>query len=192
MARGHCAVQPNCHLIPQTCRLIVVDVKERGISLLYKSMVFNTVFNVPLYDVCLLLHEEHYYALTSLSTWFGMSCYCVKFEKHTTTKNQSKSKSDYICTMGKKNNCMFMPSYTLLCRNVFEYFATVPVSTITNKTLYAHGVCQTALQSHLQIIILHCKKQVIRKYKCFEEVEKTLEIKSWLNVFTALNALKTR
>ena len=34
-------------LFPQNCRLIVVDIKERGTSLLYKSKVFNPVDNVP-------------------------------------------------------------------------------------------------------------------------------------------------
>ena len=58
-------------LIPQNCRLVVVDAKERGTSLLYKSKVVNPVDNVPVYDVCLLLHGEHYYALNSLSAWFG-------------------------------------------------------------------------------------------------------------------------
>ena len=59
-------------LLPQNCRLIVVDANERGTSLLYKSKVVNPVDNVPVYDVCLLLHGEHYYALNSLSAWFGM------------------------------------------------------------------------------------------------------------------------
>ena len=38
-------------LILQNCRLIVVDAKERGTSLLYKSKVVNPVDNVPVYDV---------------------------------------------------------------------------------------------------------------------------------------------
>ena len=52
-------------LIPHNCRLIIVDAKERGTSLLYKNKVFNPVGNVPVYVVCLFLHGEHYYALTS-------------------------------------------------------------------------------------------------------------------------------
>ena len=64
-------------LLPQNCRLIVVDAKERGTSLLYKRKVFNPVDNVPVYYVCLLLHGEHYNALTSLSAWFRRSYYCM-------------------------------------------------------------------------------------------------------------------
>ena len=45
-----------CPLLPQNCRLIVVYANERGTSLLYKSKVLNPVDNVPVYDVCLLLH----------------------------------------------------------------------------------------------------------------------------------------
>ena len=41
-------------LIPQNCRVIVADAKERGTSLLYKSKVVNPVDNVPVYDACLL------------------------------------------------------------------------------------------------------------------------------------------
>ena len=36
-------------LLPQNCRLIVVDAKERGTSLLYKNKVVNPIDNVPSY-----------------------------------------------------------------------------------------------------------------------------------------------
>ena len=65
-------------LLPQNRRLIVVDAKERGTSLLYKSKVFNPIDYVPVDAVCLLLHGEHHYALTSLSRWFGRSYYCME------------------------------------------------------------------------------------------------------------------
>ena len=97
-------------LIPQNCRLIVVDAKERGTSLLYKSQVVNPVANVPVHAVCLLLHEEHYYALNSLYTWFGRSYYCIEYEKAYNNKNQHKCKSEYTCSMCKERACLYKPS----------------------------------------------------------------------------------
>ena len=80
-------------IIPQNCRLIVVDAKERGISLLYTRKVINPVDNVPVYNVCMSLHGEHHYALNSLSAWFGRSYYCMECEKAYNDKNQHKCKS---------------------------------------------------------------------------------------------------
>ena len=91
-------------LLPQNCRLVVVDAKERGTSLLYKSKVVNPVDNVPVHDVCLLLHGEHYYALNSLSAWFGRSYYCMECEKAYNDKNRHKCKSEYTCSMCKEKS----------------------------------------------------------------------------------------
>ena len=96
---------------PQNCRLVVVDAKERGTSLLYKSKVVNPVDNVPVYAVCLLLHGEHYYALNSLSAWFGRSYYCMECEKAFNNKNQHKCKSEYTCSMCKEKG---LPVQTIL------------------------------------------------------------------------------
>ena len=85
------------------CRLIVVDAKERGTSLLNKSKVVTLVDNVPMYDVCLWLHGDRYYALTSLSAWFVRSYYCMECEKAFNNKNQHKCKSEYTCSMCKEN-----------------------------------------------------------------------------------------
>ena len=56
-----------CPHLPQKCRLIVVNAKERDTSVLYKSKVFKPAYNVQVYDVGLLLHGEHYYALTLIN-----------------------------------------------------------------------------------------------------------------------------
>ena len=103
-------------LIPQNCRLIVVDAKARGTSLLYTSKVVNPVDNVPVYDVCLLLHGEHYYALNSLLAWFGRSYYCMECEKAFKNKNQHKCKLEYTCSMGKETACLYNPSYKRFCK----------------------------------------------------------------------------
>ena len=109
-------------LIPQNCRLIVVDAKERGTSQLYKNKVVNPVDSVPVYDVCLLLHGEHYYALNSLSAWFGRSYYFMECEKVYKDKSQYKCKSEYTCSMCKEKTCLYKPSYTRLCKKCFGVF----------------------------------------------------------------------
>ena len=102
-------------LLLQNCRLSVVDAKQRGTSLLYKIKVVNPVDNVPVYDVCLLLHGEHYYALTSMSAGFRRSYYCMECEKAFNNKNQHKRNVN-TCSMCKEEDCLYKPSYSRLCK----------------------------------------------------------------------------
>ena len=72
-----------CYL-PANSRLIVVDAKEQGTALLYKSDICNVgvVNNVITPNIIsLLLYNDHYYPLSSLSAWFGRSYYCIDCEK---------------------------------------------------------------------------------------------------------------
>ena len=62
--------------LPQNSRLIVVDAKDRTKKLLYKSNVVNPN-DSPVNNVCLLLFNNHYYPLTSLSAWYGQTYYCI-------------------------------------------------------------------------------------------------------------------
>ena len=102
-----------------------------------KSKCLNPVGNFPVYDVCLLLHEQYYYALTSLSAWFGRSYYCMECER-SYNDNRKTCKSDYTCIMCKDKLAFTSQPTQDYVRNVLEYFTTVPISTITNKTRYAH------------------------------------------------------
>ena len=181
-------------LLPQNCRLIVVDAKERGTSLLYKSKVVSPVDNVPVYDVCLLLHGEHYYSLNSLSAWFGRSYYCMECEKAFNDKNQHKCKSEYTCSMCKEKACLYKPSYTRFCKECFGVFR----NSICFKNHKQNEVCARAtscekcghwfagpISNHIceSFYCTYCKKEVIRNHECFVEVEKKIENKPWRYVF---------
>ena len=54
--------------LPQNSRLIVVDEKDRTKTLLYKINVVNPN-DSHVNNVCLLLFNNHYYPLTSLSAY---------------------------------------------------------------------------------------------------------------------------
>ena len=110
----------------------------RGVPLCcIKAKWFNPVDNVTVYDVCLLLHGEHYYALTSLSAWFGRSYYCMECEKHLITRiSTSVNHNIFVACVRKRIAYTYHPTQDYV-KNVLVYFATVPVSTITNKMKYA-------------------------------------------------------
>ena len=65
--------------LPQNSRLSVVGAKDRTKKLLYKSNVVNPN-DSPVNSVCLLLFNNHYYPLTSLSAWYGQHHYCIECE----------------------------------------------------------------------------------------------------------------
>ena len=107
--RGLCPELPICPLLPQNCSLIV-DVKDRYTSLLNKGNVLKPVDNVPVDDICLLLHGEHCYALTSLSAWFGRSYYCMECENHTTTRiSTSVNQNTLVACIRKRLSCTSHP-----------------------------------------------------------------------------------
>ena len=99
--------------------------------MLYKSKVINSVDNIPVYDVCLLLHGEHSYSLTSVSSWFGRSYYCMECKK-----NIQRQESAYTCSMCKENTFMYKPLYKGSVKKCFDVFRN---STCFNKTFYAHA-----------------------------------------------------
>ena len=75
--------------LPQNSRLIVVDAKDRTKKLLYKSNVVNPN-DSPVNNVCLLLFNNHYYPLTSLSAWYGQTYYCIECEVSYSSKHTCK------------------------------------------------------------------------------------------------------
>ena len=79
---------------PGTADIIVVDAKEMGTSLLYKSKAVNPVDNVPVYDVCLLLHGETLTThLTHCRRGLGGRTIAWNAKKHLITRISNKCKS---------------------------------------------------------------------------------------------------
>ena len=64
---------------PENSRLMVVDAKARTKKLLYKSNVVDPN-DCPVNNVCLLLFNNYYYPLASLSAWYGQHYYCIECE----------------------------------------------------------------------------------------------------------------
>ena len=156
--------------------------------------MFLHVGNIPAYDLYLLLHEYHYYALTSLSAWFGKSYYCVEGYKAFNNKNRHTCKSDYTCNMCNENTCLYKPSYTRFCK---EYIGIYRISTYFNNHEH-NGVCACAkscekcaywfskpVSTHIceSLYCTYSKYKAIRNQKCFVEVEKKTEINFWRYVF---------
>ena len=94
--------------LPPKSRLIIIDAKEQNMSLMYKSDVVNPDSSNPVRNVCLLLCEEHYYAVTSLSAWFGRSYYCVDCEVGYNTHSKHKCKTSRKCHFCTETNCLFV------------------------------------------------------------------------------------
>ena len=63
----------------------------------------------------------------------------MECEEAYNNKNKHKCQSDYTCSMFKEILACTGHHTQNSVRNVLEYFATVPVSIITNKTRYAHA-----------------------------------------------------
>ena len=163
-------------LLPQNCILIVVDAKERSTSLLYKSKVVNYVNNVPVYDVCLLLHGKHYYALNSLSAWFGRSYYCMECEKSFNSKNRHKCKSEYTCSTCTEKACPYKSSYTRFCKECFGVFCNSICFNHhkQNKVCAGATSCEKCgrwfaglISNHIceSLYCTYCNKEVIRNHE---------------------------
>ena len=61
-------------ILPQNLRLLIIDSQSHG-QLLYKGDRSKEFQNM-----ILLLHNEHYYSLRSLPSWFSTRHYCIECE----------------------------------------------------------------------------------------------------------------
>ena len=180
--------------LPPNSRLIIIDAKEQNTSLLYKSDVVNPDSSNPIRNVCLLLCEEHYYAVTSLSAWFGRSCYCVDCEVGYNTRSKHECKTSRKCHFCTETNCLFSPSFTRCCNKCFGAFRN---STCFNNHRN-NGVCTRAStcstcgrwfnskvpdhECNVQYCS-YCSKRVKPDHCCFVDVKEPTEIKSWKYIF---------
>ena len=107
---------------------------------MYKSNVVNPNDSSE-NNVCLLLFNNHYYPLTSLSAWYGQNHYCIECEVHYTSKHTCKPVRNVVNAQRKTVNPS--PHLPDVAKSVLALFAIVPVSEITCKM-----VCVT-IQSHV-------------------------------------------
>ena len=138
--------------LPQNSRLIVVDAKDRTKKLLYKSNVVDPN-DFPVNNVCLLLFNNHYYPLVSLSPWYGQMYYCIECEVCYNRKHTCKPVR--ICSKCSEKNCLPLLTFTRCCKKCFGAF---PNSTCLRKS-------------------------VKPDHQCFIEVKKRSNVKSWRYVF---------
>ena len=136
--------------LPPNSRLIVVDAKEMTSSLLYKSDIYNPlpVDNVipPVNNICLLLHDNHYLPLISLSAWFGRLYYCVPCKVAYKDKSRHICIPDKKCHMCQEKECISKPSFTVCCKHCFlELFATVLVIVLIEKTVCVNKLSRATL-----------------------------------------------
>ena len=128
------------HCLPQNSRLIVVDAKDRTKKILYKSNVVNPN-DSPVNNVCLLLFNNHYYPLTSLSAWYGQMYYCIECEVSYSSKHTCKPVR--ICSKCSEKPVCPSPHLPDVAKSVLVLFAIVHVSEITCQTVYV------TIQSHV-------------------------------------------
>ena len=100
---------------------------------MYKSNVVNPN-DSPVNNVCLLLFNNHYYAVTLLSAWYVRHYYCNECEVC------YNSKPVRICTKCSVKNCLPLPTFAKCCRKCFDAFR--------NSTCFrnhvANGVCDNS------------------------------------------------
>ena len=152
-------------------------------------------------NVCLLLFNNHYYPLTSLSAWYGQHHYCIECEvrynsKHTCKPIIKRSK----CS---EKNCQLLPTFTRCCKTCFGAFRN---STCFRNPL-SKGVCDNAkscdtcgqwfivpMLDHVCIISYcsYCSKSVKPNHRCFIEVKKRSIVRSCSYVFYDFEYTKTR
>ena len=184
--------------LPANSRLIVVDAKEQGTSLLYKSDICNVsvVNNVipPTNNISLLLYNDHYYPLSSLSAWFGRSYYCIDCEKAYQNADQHNCKGRRTCSMCTDSECLKFPSHTKCCTDCFGAFRN-------SKCYRKHkdnGVCASSRSCDTcgkwfvgevndhdcnAKYCVYCSKTVDGNHKCFITVKEKVPIENWRYVF---------
>ena len=113
--------------LPQNNRSIVVDAKDRTIKLLYKINVVN-LNDSPVNNVCLILFNNHYNPLTSLSAWYGRHYYCIECEVRYNNKTLG-NQFEYVLNAQRKTVCPF-PHLPDVAKSVLERFAIVHVSEV--------------------------------------------------------------
>ena len=184
--------------LPPNSRLIVVDAKEKTSSLLYKSDIYNPlpVDNVipPVNNICLLLHDNHYLPLISLSAWFGRSYYCVPCEVAYKDKSRHTCIPDKKCHMCQEKECMSKPSFTVFCKHCFGAFR----NSTCNRAHRENGVCQQAKSCDTcgrwfpgdvadhdcnSSYCSYCSKTVTSDHLCYLEVKQPSEVKRWKYIF---------
>ena len=123
--------------LPQNSRLIVVDAKARTKKLLYKSNVVD-LNDSPVHTVCLLLFNNHYYPLMSLSAWYGIHYYCIECKVRYNSKLTCKPVR--ICTKYSEKNCLPLPTFTRCCKKCFGAFR----NSTSFRNHLSNGVCHNS------------------------------------------------
>ena len=128
-------------LLPQNCRLIVVDAKERGTSLFCcikaKWLTLLTMSQCMMYVCCCT--DNTTTLLTRCRRGLGGRTIVWNAKKHTTTTiGTSVNQITLVTCVMKRLACTSHPTQDSV-NNVLVYFATVSVSRITDKTRYAHA-----------------------------------------------------
>ena len=104
---------------------------------MYKSNVVSPN-NFPVNNVCLLLFDNHYYPVTSLSAWYDLHYYCIECE--VCYNSNHTCQPDRMCSKYSEKNCLHMPTLTRCCKMCFSPFRN---STCFRKHL-ANGVCDNS------------------------------------------------
>ena len=184
--------------LPANSRLIVVDARDQGTSLLFKSDICNVtpVDNVipSPNNICLLLYKEHYYPLISLPAWFGRSYYCIECEIAYNTSSRHVCKSARKCNLCCERTCLNHPAHTRCCSICFGAFrnSTCFTNHRTNGVCESSSSCDTCgkwftgpLPDHNcnATYCCYCSKTVNVDHRCFIQVKKQSPIETWKYVF---------
>ena len=120
------------NILPPDVRLVVVDALQSK-GLLFKGDSGNKI-------ISLILYNDHYLTLKSLTGWFGVTYYCVDCEVGTNGKNSHVCKRDFSCPRCLTKRCLKLPKIPKYCDDCTGMFSG-PECLDDHKT---NGVCEKA------------------------------------------------
>ena len=139
---------------------------------------------IPGKNVCLLLFNNHYYSVTSLSAWYGRNYYCIECE---VCYNGNHSCKPIRKCSKCSQKCLPMPTFTRCCK----CFGAFRNSTCSRNHL-ANGVCDNSMSCgtlwYIGLVFDHvcnisycsyCSKFVKPDHQCVIEVKRRADVKSW-------------
>ena len=130
---------------------------------MYKSNVVNPN-DSPVNNVCLVLFNNHYYPLTSLSAWYGQYYVCIECEVC--------YNSNHTCKPAFRNStCFRKHSGNGVCDN-------------SKCDTYGERFIGPVLDHVCNIVYCsYCSQYVKPDHQCFIEVKKRSDLMSWKYVF---------
>ena len=166
-------------------QLVVVD------SFAHNKLLFKGTQSTSK-PVLLLLHECHYYALKSLTGWFGGIYYCIECEKKSDKKHTCKKQQ--ICHLCEGVTCLRKEKKYTFCTKCKGIFKNIHCK--INHSV--NGICARAISctdcgswmkegdpKHKCRLsrCVYCKKVMVENHTCYIEINKPDNNSSFRHIY---------